>query len=237
MPTSGPSLACPIIWLLGFHRNTRFVANYWKKLLSFSLFQWTYTNRAGKILYTWFFHILAYFIIELAKAVSNHQLDFKQVGFGYSNKKLISVFSNLIKQNNEKSLQRWLDHELEVMVNVHEVRFEYEKQSQVVRLTETSGSVVLNGLSPPRGKNGHSRDVDYFTFECPMFRMSSMSPNARLARIATLENMLNISSNALVAMASQLSEAEERERAFTGRGRWNQFTLNGRCKEPASIYV
>lgn len=34
-------------------------------------------------------------------------------------------------QSNEKSLQRWLDNELEVMVNVHEVRYEYEKQSQV----------------------------------------------------------------------------------------------------------
>ena len=34
-------------------------------------------------------------------------------------------------QGNEKSLQRWLDHELEVMVNVHEVRYEYEKQCQV----------------------------------------------------------------------------------------------------------
>lgn len=34
-------------------------------------------------------------------------------------------------QGNEKSLQRWLDHELEVMVNIHEVRCEYEKQSQV----------------------------------------------------------------------------------------------------------
>ena len=43
--------------------------------------------------------------------------------------KLIRKVLNL--QNNEKSLQRWLDHELEVMVNVHEVRFEYEKQSQV----------------------------------------------------------------------------------------------------------
>nr|CAN79643.1 hypothetical protein VITISV_027461 [Vitis vinifera] len=157
-------------------------------------------------------------------AVSNHQLDFKQVGFGYSNKKLVSVFSNLIKQNNEKSLQRWLDHELEVMVNVHEVRFEYEKQSQVrAALAEELGllkqvdQLSLNGLSPPRGKNGHSR-------------MSSMSPNARLARIATLENMLNISSNALVAMASQLSEAEERERAFTGRGRWNQLRSMGDAK-------
>ncbi|XP_010652785.1 kinesin-like protein KIN-4A isoform X1 [Vitis vinifera] len=126
--------------------------------------------------------------------------------------------------NNEKSLQRWLDHELEVMVNVHEVRFEYEKQSQVrAALAEELGllkqvdQLSLNGLSPPRGKNGHSR-------------MSSMSPNARLARIATLENMLNISSNALVAMASQLSEAEERERAFTGRGRWNQLRSMGDAK-------
>jgi kinesin family protein 4/21/27 len=34
-------------------------------------------------------------------------------------------------QSNEKSLQRWIDHEVEVMVKVHEVRQEYEKQSQV----------------------------------------------------------------------------------------------------------
>jgi hypothetical protein len=31
----------------------------------------------------------------------------------------------------EKSLQKWLDQELEVMVHVHEVRSEYEKQSQL----------------------------------------------------------------------------------------------------------
>ena len=50
-----------------------------------------------------------------------------------------------------------------------------------------------------------------------------MSPNAKMARIASLENMLSMSSNALVAMASQLSEAEERDHAFTGRGRWSQL--------------
>lgn len=66
------------------------------------------------------------------------------------------------------------------------------------------------GINPPRGKNGFAR-------------LSSMSPNARMARIASLENMLSISSNSLVAMASQLSEAEERERAFTGPKRWNQL--------------
>lgn len=57
-----------------------------------------------------------------------------------------------------------------------------------------------------------------------------MSPNARMARIASLENMLGISSNSLVAMASQLSEAEERERAFSSRGRWNQLRSMGDAK-------
>lgn len=57
-----------------------------------------------------------------------------------------------------------------------------------------------------------------------------MSPNARVARISSLENMLSISSNSLVAMASQLSEAEERERAFTNRGRWNQLRSMGDAK-------
>ena len=47
-----------------------------------------------------------------------------------------------------------------------------------------------------------------------------MSPGARQAKIGLLESMLNASSSALVAMASQLSEAEERERAFSSRARW-----------------
>lgn len=67
-------------------------------------------------------------------------------------------------------------------------------------------------------------------FKTCLFRASSMSPNARMARIASLENMLSISSNSLVAMASQLSEAEERERAFTNRGRWNQLRSMGEAK-------
>ncbi|XP_030540012.2 kinesin-like protein KIN-4A isoform X2 [Rhodamnia argentea] len=127
-------------------------------------------------------------------------------------------------QTNEKSLQRWLDHELEVMVNVHEVRFEYEKQSQVraalaeeLSLLKQADEFASKGLSPPRGKNGFAR-------------ASSMSPNARMARMSSLESMLSISSNSLVAMASQLSEAEERERGFTNRGRWNQLRSMGDAK-------
>ncbi|XP_020103102.1 kinesin-like protein KIN-4A isoform X2 [Ananas comosus] len=126
-------------------------------------------------------------------------------------------------QMSEKSLQRWLDQELEVMVHVHEVRNEYEKQSQLrAALAEELAilkqeEAISGGASPPRGNNGTSR-------------VSTMSPNARLARIATLESMVSISSNTLVAMASQLSEAEERERAFTGRGRWNQLRSMGDAK-------
>ncbi|TKY75035.1 Kinesin protein FRA1 [Spatholobus suberectus] len=125
--------------------------------------------------------------------------------------------------SNEKSLQRWLDHELEVMVKEHEVRFEYEKQSQVraalaeeLAMLKQVNEFAAKGLSPPR-KNGFAR-------------ASSISPNARMARIASLENMLSISSNSLVAMASQLSEAEERERAFSNRGRWNQLRSMGEAK-------
>ncbi|KAK7311085.1 hypothetical protein RJT34_08980 [Clitoria ternatea] len=127
-------------------------------------------------------------------------------------------------QSNEKSLQRWLDHELEVMVKEHEVRFEYEKHSQVraalaeeLAMLKQVNEFAAKGLSPPRGKNGFAR-------------ASSMSPTARMARITSLESMLSISSNSLVAMASQLSEAEERERAFTNRGRWNQLRSMGEAK-------
>ncbi|KAH9663692.1 kinesin-like protein KIN-4A [Citrus sinensis] len=127
-------------------------------------------------------------------------------------------------QSNEKSLQKWLEHELEVSANVHEVRFKYEKQSQVqaaladeLTILKQVDQLSLNGHSPQRGKNGHSR-------------LSSLSPNARMERIASLENMLNMSSKALVEMASQLSEAEERERALVGRGRWNHLRFMGDAK-------
>ena len=57
-----------------------------------------------------------------------------------------------------------------------------------------------------------------------------MSPNARMARIASLENMLRVSASALATMASQLSEAGERERICIGRGHWNQIRSMGEAK-------
>jgi len=49
-----------------------------------------------------------------------------------------------------------------------------------------------------------------------------MSPGARHSRIFALQNMLSTSSATLVSMLSQLSEAEEQERIFSGKGRWSQ---------------
>ncbi|KAG4140448.1 hypothetical protein ERO13_D06G019027v2 [Gossypium hirsutum] len=111
-------------------------------------------------------------------------------------------------QTNDKALQQWLEHELEVVVNVHEVRSEYESQSQVRAAMAEELAVLKNRFA----------------------RASSMTLNARMTRIASLENMLNISSDSLIAMASQLSEAEERERSLTNRGRWNQLRSMGDAK-------
>ncbi|RYR25820.1 hypothetical protein Ahy_B02g059831 [Arachis hypogaea] len=43
-------------------------------------------------------------------------------------------------------------------------------------------------------------------------------------------HMLSISSNSLVAMTSQLSEAKKREQAFTNRGHRNQLRSMGEAK-------
>lgn len=129
-------------------------------------------------------------------------------------------------QGNEKSLRRWLDHELEVMVKVHEVRLQHEKQKQEhaalaeeLALLKQVNQLSPNGGSPQEGKNGHRHT-----------RLMLMSPNARMARIAFLENMLRVSASALATMASQLSEAGERERNFIGRGHWNQIRSMGEAK-------
>lgn len=63
--------------------------------------------------------------------------------------------------------------------------------------------------------------------KCSRDYHETMSAEARNSRIFALENMLAATSSTLVAMASQLSEAEERERTFSGRGRWNHVRSLG----------
>ncbi|KAK7263173.1 hypothetical protein RJT34_30758 [Clitoria ternatea] len=136
-----------------------------------------------------------------------------------------SVYSNGHLQPglvNEKSLQKWLDQELEVMVHVHEVRAEYDKQKQVhaaleEELTLLKHDQFSDGQSIPTGKSRYLRRL-------------SMSPDAKVERIASLENMLCMSSGSLKAMASQLTEVEEREKTLNNRGRWNQLRSMGDAK-------
>ncbi|GLJ15113.1 hypothetical protein SUGI_0247080 [Cryptomeria japonica] len=114
-------------------------------------------------------------------------------------------------QTNGKALQHSLEQELEVVVRVHEVRAEYEKQSQ----SRAEMAKELAKLKQVHESGG----------------TPSGSPSAREARMKVLEEMLNNSSAVLVNMASQLSEAEERERNFIGgRGRWNQLRSMGDAK-------
>ncbi|KAH9314827.1 hypothetical protein KI387_023454 [Taxus chinensis] len=114
-------------------------------------------------------------------------------------------------QTSGKALQQSLEHELEVVVRVHEVRSEYEKQSQ--------------------SRSGMAKELAKLKQENESGGTPSASPSAREARIKVLEEMLNNSSTVLVNMASQLSEAEERERSFIGgRGRWNQLRSMGDAK-------
>lgn len=70
--------------------------------------------------------------------------------------------------------------------------------------------------------------VTFLSFQ--PIRVLSMSLDARMARIASLENMLGMSANALVVIASQLSEVEERERTLSACGRWNQLCSMGDAK-------
>uniref|UniRef100_A0A516IJE7 Kinesin motor domain-containing protein n=1 Tax=Turnera subulata TaxID=218843 RepID=A0A516IJE7_9ROSI len=139
------------------------------------------------------------------------------------NGKFASADPAMNTHGNEKSLQKWLHHELEVMVKVHEVRIQHEKQRQhqaalaeELTFLKQVDSMSPNGHTTQKGMKGHSRFL--------------MSPNARMARIASLENMLSMSSNGLMAMASQLSEAGERERTSIGRGHWNQIRSMGEAK-------
>ncbi|CAN0873449.1 Kinesin-like protein KIN-4C, partial [Linum grandiflorum] len=108
-----------------------------------------------------------------------------------------------------QALMQTVEHELEVSLRVHAVRSEYERQMQergkiaqeLARLKEETEML----------KKTNSSDSP-----------STMSPGARNSRIFALENMLATSSSTLVSMASQLSEAEESGKGFSGRGRWNQ---------------
>ncbi|CAI0405759.1 unnamed protein product [Linum tenue] len=117
-------------------------------------------------------------------------------------------------QGNE--MQRLVDHKLEVMVKMHEVRCQHEKQGKVhAELAEELGLEKMNQLSPDvqsPGKADHRHPSS-----------ALMSPSEKLERIAFLGDLLTLSSNVLTAMSAQLSEAEEKEQASISCGHWSQL--------------
>ncbi|XP_042020627.1 kinesin-like protein KIN-4C isoform X2 [Salvia splendens] len=95
-----------------------------------------------------------------------------------------------------------IEHELEVTIGVHEVRSEYERQmKERARMAEELARLKEEALI--------EKQQNFCEF------LEAMSPGAR---IFALENMLATSSSTLVSMASQLSEAEEREEGGTKFG-------------------
>ncbi|WVZ09013.1 hypothetical protein V8G54_022359 [Vigna mungo] len=99
----------------------------------------------------------------------------------------------LWKVSREKeALMQTIEHELEVAVRVHEVRSAYEQSN---------------------GRAKMANEIARLKEEADMMKMNSSSG---------AEKMINSSSTPLLSMASQLLEAEERERVFSGKGRWNQ---------------
>ncbi|CAL4967076.1 unnamed protein product [Urochloa decumbens] len=102
-----------------------------------------------------------------------------------------------------QAVMRAIDDELEVTVRAHELRSYYERQMQ-------ERAAISKEIAKLKEESKQKMS------DCPQ----AMSPSARSSRISALENMLSSSSSAMVSMASQLSEAEERERLLNGKGRW-----------------
>ncbi|CAK9197574.1 unnamed protein product [Sphagnum troendelagicum] len=124
---------------------------------------------------------------------------------------------------NEKSLQQWLDQELEVAVRVHEVRSAYEKQM------EERAAMAKEVAELRQEEEKSSSDVDDdATSRAAMDKAAAST--ARTDRINMLESLLTASSSTLVAMSVQLSEAEERERTCNGRARWQNLRSMGDAK-------
>nr|AMS24211.1 kinesin 4-Ib protein [Marsilea vestita] len=121
---------------------------------------------------------------------------------------------------NEKELQQWLSRELEVAVRIHEVRTAYEKQSDA----RASIAKELEELKMEEELNRSEDD----TSEIRKSEFTSTAEMARKHRISLLDSLLSASSTALVNMAAELSDAEERERSTTT---WPNFQNIAQAKQ------
>ncbi|KAI5060275.1 hypothetical protein GOP47_0024695 [Adiantum capillus-veneris] len=140
-----------------------------------------------------------------------------------------SAASDDNSQMNEKELQQWLNHELEVAVRINEVRTAYEKQ------TDARGSIAkeLEELRKEEDSNQvdqNQEETSVSNLAIKEYHPSSNSAMARKHRICFLDSLLTASSSALIDMAAELSDAEEREGALTEQTRWSCFKSLGEFK-------
>nr|GEV66884.1 kinesin-like protein KIN-4C [Tanacetum cinerariifolium] len=108
----------------------------------------------------------------------------------------------------DEALLKAIKHELDVTVHLHVVRCEFERQKEE-RLKMAKEVAEL--------KDEANLSKQSTISHCSQ----TMSSGARNSRIYALENMFATPSSTIILMASRLSEAEEREHAFSGKGRWN----------------
>ncbi|EFJ10856.1 hypothetical protein SELMODRAFT_127100 [Selaginella moellendorffii] len=168
---------------------------------------------------------------RLKEVLESRKLSGREAVFCYSNSRHWTgtlTDNGHAFQADDKVLHSWVDREIEVALHVHEVRVAYDKQSE-------ARTALANELSKLKAEEMYDRSYNAQNGNClPMH-----------GQIDLLENMLNASSDALVSMASELSEAEERE--LNGHARWlhlktlgeakallnvtftNKFLVNSRC--------
>ncbi|XP_076923415.1 kinesin-like protein KIN-4A [Bidens hawaiensis] len=112
-----------------------------------------------------------------------------------------------------KTLKRWLNNELDKVMQVHKLRINHEKQTQSLAKLKEELSFLKQ-----QEKQG-SKDQGE----------GSLSPNRRAARIVSLESRVKSSSAALAVLSSQISDAGKVNQASAAR--WKMLHALAEAKD------
>ncbi|KAL9999105.1 putative plus-end-directed kinesin ATPase transcription factor bZIP family [Helianthus debilis subsp. tardiflorus] len=114
-----------------------------------------------------------------------------------------------------KTLKRWVNNELDKVMQMHKLRMNHEKQTQShAKLKEELSCLKQQEKLSSQGK-------------AP--REASLSPNTRAVRIVSLESRVKSSSAALAVLSSQISEAGKGDNASAAR--WKMLHALGDAKD------
>lgn len=114
-------------------------------------------------------------------------------------------------------------------MRINEVRTAYEKQ------TDARASIAKELEELRKEEESNQFECDYeetSNGSCTLkeYHCLSTSAVARKHRICFLDSLLTASSSSIIDMAAELSDAEERDRAFTETTRWSNFQSLGEAK-------